>query len=74
MSAFARSPESYAAWQQLKCNVALRVGIHPSPHDDDGDDERRARRNRGTQELHRLLSRTSEINIPPLFLSCPLHV
>jgi hypothetical protein len=49
MSAFARSPESYAAWQQLKRSVALR------PH----DDEQRAQRNRGTQELHRLLSRTS---------------
>ena len=49
MSAFARSPERYAAWQQLKRNVALR------PH----DDEQRAQRNRGTQELHRLLSRTS---------------
>ena len=51
MSAFARSPESYAAWQQLKHNVALR------PHR--GDDEHRARRDRGTEELHRLLSRTS---------------
>ena len=51
MSAFARSPESYAAWQQLKQNVALR------PHR--GDDEHHARRDRGTEELHRLLSRTS---------------
>src|SRR5258708_5207238 len=51
MSAFARSPESYAAWQQLKRNVALR------PH----DDEQRAQRERGTQELHRLLSRMSSI-------------
>jgi hypothetical protein len=49
MSAFARSPESYAAWQQLQRSVALR------PH----DDEQRAQRNRGTEELHRLLSRTS---------------
>ncbi len=47
MSAFARSPESYAAWQQLKRNVALRT------HDDD------EQRERGTQELHRLLSRMS---------------
>lgn len=62
MSAFARSPESYAAWQQLKRNVALR------PH----DDEQRAKRNRGTQELHRLLSRTSIINISsPLCSSSP---
>jgi hypothetical protein len=57
MSAFARSPERYAAWQQLKRNVALR------PH----DDEQRARRNRGTQELHRLLSRTL-ISIPVVVL------
>jgi hypothetical protein len=49
MSGFARSPERHAAWQQLKRNVALR------PH----DDEQRAQRNRSTQELHRLLSRTS---------------
>jgi len=62
MSAFARSPESYAAWQQLKGNVALRVGV--DPHGDNGDDdELRAQRNRGTQELHRLLSRTSNINV-----------
>lgn len=53
MLAFARSPESYAAWQQVKRNVARRVGVR-RPHDDDDD----ARRNRGTQELHRLLSRT----------------
>ena len=66
MSAFARSPESYAAWQQLKRNVALQVGVR-RPHDDDegdddyDDDERRAQRTRGAQELHRLLSRTSDI-------------
>lgn len=64
MSASARSPESYAAWQQLKRNVALRVSQVRGPHDsDDNDDEQqRAQRNRGTQELHRLLSRTSQIN------------
>lgn len=52
MSAFARSPESYAAWQQLKHNVAHRP-----------DDEQRARRERGTQELHRLLARKSHLPI-----------
>jgi hypothetical protein len=46
MSAFARTPESYAAWQQVKHNVAHRP-----------DAEQRARRERGTQELHRLLAR-----------------
>jgi hypothetical protein len=74
MSAFARSPESYAAWQQLKRNVTLRVNQVRGPHDSDDDDEQqRAQRNRGTQELHRLLSRTSNIkffNIPFLVLSC----
>ena len=52
MSAFARSPESYAAWQQLKHNVTHRP-----------DDEQRARRERGTQELHRLLARKSTPNL-----------
>jgi hypothetical protein len=46
MSAYARTPESHAAWQQLKHNVAHRP-----------DEEQRARRQRGTQELHRLLAR-----------------
>lgn len=54
MSAFVRSPDSYAAWRQLKPNVALR------PH----DAEQRAQRNRGTQELHRLLSQLQESPSP----------
>jgi len=53
MSAFARSHESYAAWQQLKHNVTHRP-----------DDEQRARRERGTQELHRLLAQLQESPTP----------
>jgi hypothetical protein len=63
MSAFARSPESYAAWQQLKRNVALR------PH----DDEQRAQRERGTQELHRLLSRMSSSLVSPFLFIIVVH-
>ena len=60
MSAFARSPESHAAWQQLKRNLALRLR----------DDEQRAQRDRGIKELHRLLPRTSIPVNRPCSRSC----
>ena len=61
MSAYARTPESHAAWQQLKHNVAYRP-----------DEEQRARRQRGTQELHRLLARKYiPFLIKKLFFSPP---
>lgn len=55
MSAYARTPESHAAWKQLKHNVAFRP-----------DEEQRAQRQRGIRELQHLLPRTSMPWIIPL--------
>jgi hypothetical protein len=47
MSVFARTPESYAAWQQLKRDVALR-----------SDEQQRAHREKKRRELLLLLAGT----------------
>jgi hypothetical protein len=62
MSAYARTPESHAAWQQLKHNVAHRP-----------DEEQRARRQRGTQELHRLLARKYHFSFSIFISSTHTH-
>lgn len=45
MSTFAHTPESYAAWRELKHNVALGP-----------DDSQRARHEEATRELHLLIA------------------